>query len=303
MSLRLRLLEAVLRRTEKRRLARVADPLEARRGFARAARLFHEPPFALFLPDRLGTVPALWVAGRGARGPGIMLHVHGGAFVMGSARTHRGMLARLSELTGLPACLPDYRLAPEHPFPAGFDDVRAAWDGLVARGYAPGRIVLSGDSAGGGLMLGLLAQLCRAGTPPAAVLGFAPWADLTLSGASLNENAARDPILPAWRVLELRDIYLAGAPPDDPRASPLLDSFPGCPPVFLQAAEAEILRDDTLRMAARLRAQGAAVETDIGAHGIHVLAILQGRVPEADAALARAARFVRAVTGRAPAGS
>ncbi len=179
----------------------------------------------------------------------MILWLHGGVHLMGSALTHRAMLARLGALTGCRACLPEFRLAPEHPYPAGLEDALAVWDGLVAAGHAPGSILLGGDSSGGGLMLALLARLLARGQRPAAALAFSPWTDLTGSGASLVENAGADPMLPVSRYAEACGYYLAGTDPADPGASPLYARFPGCPPVWLHVSQTEILRDDTLRMA------------------------------------------------------
>ena len=296
MSLRLRLLKIWMRRIEKPRLNRI-DPLAARARFERSARLFRDPPFALYLHDRIGGVAVTWASVR-ARGDGVILWLHGGAHLMGSARTHRGMLARLSGMTGCRACLPDFRLAPEHPFPAALDDALAVWDGLLAKGYPPGRIVLGGDSSGGGLMLALLAQILARGQRPAAALAFSPWVDLTGGGASLSANAVIDPLLPAARFAEICALYLGAADPEDPRASPVFADFPFCPPVWLHAAQTEILADDTRRMAGHLRRQGAEVELDLWHDLPHVVAILHGWIPEADMVLRSAAGFIRRRIGR-----
>lgn len=302
-SLRLRLLNGVLRHVEKPWLARVDDPVAERRVFARAARFFRSPPHALYLPDTVGGVPGEWAAVRPSRAD-IILYLHGGAHVIGSPRTHRAMLARLSAMTGMRAFLPDYRLAPEHPFPAALEDARVAWDGLVARGYAPGRIVLGGDSSGGGLMLALLAGLLAQGRRPAAAFAFSPWTDLTLSGDSFATNADSDVLLPASQARTVLGFFLAGQDPADPRASPLFAAFPDAPPVFLQVARTEILRDDTLRMADALRAQGADVTVDLWGHLPHVWVIFQGWLPEADEALRRVASFIaKALPAPRPGGS
>ncbi len=298
MSWQLRLLNGVLRRMVKPRLARVTDPLRERRGFERSTRLFRRPPFACFLRDRVGDVPGRW-ASVGASGRGVLLYLHGGAHLIGSSRTHGALVARISALTGLRAFVPDYRLAPEHPFPASLEDARAVWDGLLARGYPSERIVLGGDSSGGGLMFSLLAQLLQGGERPAAAFAFSPWVDLTLSGAIFSENAESDPLLPAAQAELVRDFFLAGQDPADPRVSPLFAEFPGAPPVFLQAAETEILRDDALRMAERLQAHGAEVTLDLWEDPPHVWPIFQSWLPEADAALERLAEWLRGV-GAAP---
>ena len=223
----------------------------------------------------------------------MILWVHGGAHVMGSARTHRALVARLCALTGMRGCLPDFRLAPEHPFPASLEDCLAVWDGLRALGHPPGEIVLGGDSSGGGVSLALLAVLLGRGERPAAAVALAPFTDHTGESPSFRENVESDGFLPAHRLGEVRALFLAGADPRDPRASPLYADFPDGPPVFLQVAKTEILRDDSLRMAERLRKQGVRVELDLWDDAPHVWAAFHGLIPEADEALERAARFIR----------
>jgi len=274
--------------------------------------VFRPPPFSLFQQDRL-SCPGLWVACR-PRCDGVILYFHGGAYVLGSPRTHRAMAAELAARSGCRVFLPRYRLAPENPFPAAFEDALGVWEALLARGYPAGRIVLGGDSAGGGLALALLGHLCRAGTPPAGAFAFSPWTDLTLSGASVIGNARRDRVLPAGRLAEARGMVLgfdgglgpapvvAPQTPDaalDPRLSPLFAAFPDPPPVLIHAAESEILRDDTLRMSGPLPGARLRLAGDLP----HVWPILHGFLPEARATLDETATFIRACLGSAPAGS
>ena len=258
--------------------AALAFPLPA--GVWREASLRADPPLpALCLP-----APA---------GAGVLLWLHGGAYCLGSPRTHADMAGELARRAGTGAVLPDYRLAPEAVFPAPLDDARAAWEALLDQGLAPGRIALGGDSAGGGLALALLHLLIEAGDAlPACVVAFSPWTDLTLSGASLARLARRDAFLPAARLTEIRDQYLAGADPADPRASPHLGRFAGAPPVLIQASRAEILLDDARLMAARLEADGAPVSLDLVRGVPHVWQAYHARLPEAAAALDRAAAFL-----------
>ena len=294
MSFRLRLLNRVLHHVEKPRLATVEQPESGRKAFRLQRHLFREPAFATFLPDRLGGVPALWSNVRIHR-DGVILYLHGGGYLLGGPSTHRALGARLSELTGLRVCLPRYRLAPEHPFPAAPEDAWAVWQALLDRGYPADRIVIGGDSAGGGLALSLLSRICAGGGPrPAGLFAMSAWTDLTLSGASLQDNAGRDRLLPVNQIGLTRDAYLGGADPSDPTASPLFADYPGCPPVFLQVAETEILRDDSLRMADALRQQGSEAELDLWGDLPHVWPIFQGWLPEADEALDRIARFTTA---------
>lgn len=301
MSLRLRLLDLALRLFSKLGLGHLRDPKIARRRFERSARwVFRTPPFSLILPTRLASgLPALWIAGRPSRLPArrrVILYFHGGGYVLGSPRTHSKMLARLSHLSGQEICAPAYRLAPEHPFPAAFEDACAAFDGLIRRGYAPGDIVLGGDSAGGGLALALLARLCAEQRPPRAVFAFSPLTDMSFQGASWVENVRSDALLPSGAKAQLRDMVLAGQRPDDPRPSPLYAEFHRpIPPVFLQFSTDEILRDDSRRMARHLRAAGAVVVEDAWPGMPHVWVVFDGLVPEARAALRRVATFIRDV--------
>ncbi len=304
MSRRLALLNAALRFGNKPALARMKDPVLARAMMEKGARwMFRPPPHMLVLDAPLGRVPGLRISsGRVSPGHAI-LHLHGGAYVAGSPRTHQAMLGRLSRLSGLEVFAPDYRLAPEHPFPCALEDAEAAFAGLLARGYAPGQISLGGDSAGGGLAFALLARLCAAGTVPGFAYGFSPWSDLTGSGGSIRSNARADPMLPAARLADVAQMYLQGHPAGDPGASPLLADFPGAPPVLLQVGSTEILLDDTLRLAERLRGFGAAVDLQVLPGTPHVCQLFDGWVPEARRALRAAAAGIRAGLGLRPARS
>jgi len=294
MSLRARLLNLSLRFFEKPHLAKADDPVALRDGFERKARFwFRAPRGSRFERDMIGGRAAIWALGPGvARGRGpVLLYFHGGGYVFGSPTTHRAMLARLSALTGMPACLPDYRLAPEHPFPAAVEDGLAALSALAGR---PGGVALGGDSAGGGLALAVLgASLAQAGPVPRALFAFSPLTDLTFSGESFRRNARAEVVLPANRAHQAAEMYLQGADPRDPRASPLFADFTGAPPVWLAAGDTEILLDDTRRMAARLRAQGVAVTESIARDLPHVWPLFQGLIPEADATLSGLAGWLR----------
>jgi epsilon-lactone hydrolase len=178
--------------------------------------------------------------------------------------------------------------------PAAFDDARAAWETLRAAGAPARRIVLGGDSAGGGLALALLAHLCRAGTPPAGAVAFSPWTDLTLSGGSLRDNAGREQYLPARRLAVARDMVLGAFDPTDPRVSPLFAAFPDPPPVLIHVAETEVLRHDALRMRRVLPAAEIRLAGDLP----HVWPAFHAVLPEARATLDETAAFIRRCLGR-----
>lgn len=293
MSARLVALDFWLRATTKRRLRRASVP-DARARMEREAALLPRPAGARWREAALGTVPT-WRLDAEA-GAGVLLWLHGGAYLLGSPATHSALVARLALAAGTGAALPAYRLAPEAPFPAAVEDAVAAWQALRAEGWPAARIVVGGDSAGGGLVFALLHELLAADeAPPAGVVAFSPWTDLTLGGASLRRLAWRDALLPAARIEEVRAMYLAGADPADPRASPIGGRFVAGPPVLIQASTAEILLDDARGMAARLAADGVAVEIDLWPRVPHVWQGFAGVLPEADIALERAAQFVATV--------
>ena len=299
MSWQLRILRVFLRLAVKRSLRRQRDSASARRWFRRGAWLnARGRPWRGFTTDRLchddRSMRALWTQ-LAPPGAPVILYFHGGGYVTGAPETHAALARQLARRTGLEVCLPAYRLAPEHPFPAAFDDALASWRALVARGHAPGTIMLGGDSAGGGLALALLAHLCTTDAPrPAGLFAFSPFTDLTFSGASIQENASREILLPRERLERLRERVLAGQDPADPRISPLFGDFHGAPPVFLQVAGTEILRDDAVRIAARLQSQGGEVQCDQWGNLPHVWQYFHGWLPEARTALAQTARFIRA---------
>jgi acetyl esterase/lipase len=276
-----RILNLYLRLTEKPYLAREQDPWRIRAGFERKARIFFRAPSGAQVAEgTLNGIPALTVTARDVdpEARPMLFYLHGGAYVFGSPKTHKAMLARLSVFTGLPAVLPGYRKAPEHVFPAALEDTERAYRAAVAKGP----VIIGGDSAGGGLALALLGRILAEGWPqPLGVFAFSPLTDLTFSGASVTRNARAEAILPVARIDELRNLYLAGADPTDPRASPLFADFKGAPPVWLCVGDTEILLDDTRRIAAQLRAAGADVTEIVERDLPHVWPIFQTLLPEA----------------------
>jgi monoterpene epsilon-lactone hydrolase len=284
MSLRRRLLNPALRVLERRSLARMEGPDEARKGFEWKARLlFRAPRGTRITRTTLGGCPALEVISPQGGAAGTILYLHGGGYFFGSARTHAGLAGRLAARTGARVLLPDYRMAPEDPYPAALDDAWAAWQAVTAAGDAP---VLAGDSAGGGLALALLARICGSDAPrPALTVALSPWADLSLASPSLSTNDATEVLLPTERMAEVAERYLAGVDPETPGASPVFARFPGACPVLILVSADEILLDDSRRMAAVLRGDGVPTELVVETGLPHVWPYFAPYLPEAEAAL------------------
>jgi monoterpene epsilon-lactone hydrolase len=225
---------------------------------------------------------------------GTILFIHGGSFVAGSPETHLGLTGELVVRTGYTAYSVDYRLAPENPFPAAIDDTTAAYRALLEAGYDPGTIAFAGDSAGGGLTITTLLRARQQGLPmPAAVVAFSPGLDSAGTGASNVTKAGIDPILTRESVQPNRDLYRAGADPNQELLSPATHADPtGFPPLLLQVGTNEILLDDSTRMAERARDAGVDVILDVTAGAPHVFQTYTGVLDEADQALDRAALFL-----------
>ena len=239
----------------------------------------------------LGGVPAARCALADAPEPrGTLLYIHGGAFIMGHPRGYRHLVAELARASGQDGLYIDYRLAPEHPYPAAVDDAEAAYRALLARG---GPITLAGDSAGGNIALALLLRIKARGLPmPAACALFSPATDLRGGAASLTENARADALVPvAWAERGAK-AYCGASDPATPEISPVLGDFTGAPPVMIQVDDSEVLRDDSLAIARTLRRCGVEVTLERNEGCFHVWQLLVGRTPEADEAVAEVGRFL-----------
>jgi len=251
---------------------------------------------------RVGGVPAEWVRGPRALGAAahapdqaVVLYLHGGGYVFGSPRTHRNLVSRISHVTGLPVLSLDYRLPPVAILPAPIEDALAAYRHLLDEGHAPQRIVVAGDSAGGHLALTLVLHAVEAGLPaPAALVLLSPWTDLTMSGASMVSNAARDPFIQPIALHRAARVALGGADPADWRSSPLFapeDLFRRVPPALLQVGSTEVLHDDATRTAQRIADAGVRTELQVYERQPHVVPLWNG-TPEARTALREIGRFV-----------
>lgn len=219
-----------------------------------------------------------------------VLFLHGGAFIIGSPRSHRSITGRLARFTGADIFVPDYRLAPEHPFPAALDDALACYRALLDMGYAPERIAVAGDSAGGGLALSLCLRLRTERLPqPACLALISPWADLTLTRLAPITNDAL--LRPAW-LAQGADAYLHGRSAEDPLVSPLAADLTGLPPIMIESASEEILRDDSRRLAGTLDAFGVQVVHQEFPRMWHDFQFYAGIVAEATRAIEELGRFI-----------
>ena len=219
-----------------------------------------------------GGVPAHWLTPPGADAGRVLLFLHGGGFELGSVRSDGELAARLGRASGMRVLFPEYRLAPEHPFPAAIDDVLAAWRWLrTDQGLSPGSLAVSGDSAGGGLAVSLLVATRDAGEAlPAAAVLMSPTVDLTSSGASMTERAGQDPVSTPAMLRQFAADYLAGADPKTPLASPLFAALAGLPPLLIQVGTADVLLSDSERLAAAAAGAGVDVTLQVGEGLPHV---------------------------------
>jgi len=222
----------------------------------------------------LDGVSALRVVAAGAAQQATVLHFHGGGYVLGSAKSSAEYASRLSRALNGPCYTVDYRLAPEHPYPAAFDDAFSAYRGLLASGVDSSTVFLSGESSGGGLALALAAALRRARLPlPAGVIAICPLTDLTLGGPSVMANSGDDPAANRETLSNLVASYFQGHEPTDPMVSPLFADLADLPPVFLSAVEGEVLESDTTRFAERAKTAGANVTLKMVADSVHVFTL------------------------------
>jgi acetyl esterase/lipase len=299
-SFRARILDRLLRLLTARPLDPQADPRVIRDRIDRLAVRFagRTPGIGVEKIDIDG-LKAEWLLPHDPDWNGTLLYLHGGGYIVCGPDTHRPMVATLARRAKARALLIDYRLAPEHPFPAAVEDALKAYRWLIAQGTPPESIAVAGDSAGGGLTLSLLLALRDAGDPlPAGAALLSPWTDLAMSGWTHLTHRKRDPMLSVEGALLAARHYLGGTSPTDPLASPLYGRFDGLPPLLIHVGGNEILLDDSLRLAERARAAGVSVEIKVWPDLPHVFQAARF-LPEARASLALVAAFLK---GRMSAG-
>jgi phosphinothricin tripeptide acetyl hydrolase len=268
---------------------------ERRAQYERAETVFPTPPEVKVERVNAPAAPAEWLRPPSAEPGRVVLYLHGGGYVIGSPRSHRHLAAAIASAASASALLLDYRLAPEHPYPAAVEDATAAYRWLLDQAIAPERIVIAGDSAGGGLTVAALLALREARVPlPAGGVCISPWVDLTCGGASYGTKADADPIVRRAGVEQMAQAYLGATPPRTPLASPLFADLRGLPPLLIHVGTDEVLLDDAVQLAERARAAGVNVTLETYERMIHVWHWFLPMLDEAQAAVDAIGRFVRA---------
>lgn len=268
---------------------------ERRAQYERAEKVFPTPPEVKVERVSAPVAPAEWLRPPGAVAGRVVLYLHGGGYVIGSPRSHRHLAAAIAVAGQASALLLDYRLAPEHPYPAAIEDATAAYRWLVDQGIAPGRIVIAGDSAGGGLTVATLMALRDARLPrPAGGVCISPWVDLTFSGASYRTRAAADPIVTRPAIDEMARAYLGPTAARAPLASPLFADLRDLPPLLIHVGSDEVLLDDAVQLADRAKVAGVDATLEVWDRMIHVWHWFLPMLDEAQSAVDGIGRFVQA---------
>ena len=267
---------------------------DMRKGFDVLASKFPLTPEFTFTRVDAGGVPAAWVEAPGADSGRTMLYLHGGGYVIGSIDTHRELAGRLSQAAAARVLIIDYRLAPEHPYPAAVEDAAAAYRWLLANGADAARTTIAGDSAGGGLTVAAMLALRESGDPlPAAGVCLSPWVDMEGIGDSMTGKADVDPMVRYEGLVRMASLYLNGADPRTPLAAPLYADLSGLPPLLIHVGTAETLLDDAVRLADRAKAAGVDVTFESWDDMIHVWHLFAPRLPEGQQAVERVGEYVR----------
>ena len=290
MSVRASLISFFLRRTVKKTMSNFVEPISLRARFSSSPKKLS----AEVMSERVesGGVSGSWLWKKNADTSKIVLYLHGGGYVFGGYGSHGEIASEMANIVGGRALLLEYRLAPEHPFPAAFNDALFSYRWLLEKGYKSEDIFLAGDSAGGGLAVSLLLALKKNGLPlPKAVCLFSPWVDLTCAAASIDSNALSDCMLSPGALKRFRKHYLGEADPLDERASPIFGDLSGLPPTYVAVGGEEILLDDSKQLVTKIRSFGGRAELSIWHKMPHVFPIFSSVIPEGRLALKEFASF------------
>ncbi|GAG94011.1 unnamed protein product, partial [marine sediment metagenome] len=268
---------------------------EGRKAMEQMATLEKFPEDITFDEIDVNGIPSLWVSTPEVLKEQVVLYLHGGGYVQGSINTHKGLTYRISRASKSRILLIDYRLAPENPYPAALEDSVAAYKWLIDNeGIDPKKIVISGDSAGGGLTAATLLKLRDLGiTLPAGGVLLSPWNDLDITGDSVRTKRRIDPILDASGLFFMANLYIGDEDPKNPYISPLYADLKGMPPLLIQVGSSEIILDDSTRFSEKAKAAGVDVTLDVWDDMIHVFQILALWAPEGAQAIERIGVFIQ----------
>lgn len=271
--------------------ARASTPQEMRELFEQMAA--PAEPDITCEPVKAGGVAAEWISAPSAARDRAVLYLHGGGYVVGSIKTHRDLMGRVSRAAKARVLGLDYRLAPEHPFPAAVDDSVAAYNWMLQQDLQPSRIAVAGDSAGGGLVIATLVAIRDARLPmPATGVCLSPWVDLEGIGDSMMTREQADPVVRRDMLTQMAAAYLGGKNARTPLAAPLYADLKGLPPLLIQVGDAETLLDDSNRLAQRARAAGVEAKLEVWPEMIHVFQLFAGFLPEGQQAVDGLGQFI-----------
>ena len=273
--------------------AETVDVFETRTRLDRVAAMVPRASGVDVASTRIADCNAEWLVPKDVPEDKLLLYWHGGAYIMGSCASHRPVVSHLARDAGVRALLPEYRLAPEHPFPAAIEDAVAVYRQLLAEGFEPGNIAVAGDSAGGGLTVAMLLSLRDAGDPlPGAVALLSPWLDLSGSGESMATREEHDPWFSPEDLPHVTRYYCDSTDLTNPLVSPVYADLSGLPRTLIQVGNDEILLSDSERMAAQMRAAGDDVTIDVWPGMWHVWQMFIGLMPESKAAVEKLGAFI-----------
>ncbi len=266
-----------------------------------AALVAHPTPDGVTIDEvDMGGIPATLVAPENTETDRVMLYIHGGGYVAGSPAGYHGLAGNYAKLLKAKVFVPDYRLAPEHPFPAALDDVLAAYKWLLEQGYPSSSITFSGDSAGGAMVVSVMVMARDAGLPlPAGGVALSPWANLEYSGSSLDTRDGIDPTVNRTGLTLMSKAFLNGALRNSPEASPVFADVRGLPPILVHIGESEVMLSDAIRLAAHLAENRVRVTLEVWPGMFHVWHMFAAILPEGMQALQDAAAFLETAIGNA----
>lgn len=278
--------------------ARIRNVKLLRRGMETMAKRHWLPKHLFFKRFYIDDLPAAWINPKEFETNNVLYYLHGGGYLMGSINTHKTLIAQIARESRVKALAIDYRLAPENPFPAAVEDALKGYLWLLDQGYRPENIVIAGDSAGGGLALATLHNIKAKGHPmPACAVCLSPWSDLSGTGSSMASKVKADPLLIPSEILKWGKLYAGEQDRKQPLLSPLYGDFTGFPPLLIQVGSAEIIMDDSVRVAEKAKEAGVDVILDVWEDMLHVWQYYWRYIPEGKKAIRKIGTYIRGRVG------